>query len=156
MLKAMFGQWIPFQSLISVIMLVSRKEFLEVQAISEWRFTQYCYVAWQIHQSVFSSLQYSIVNDKIGKINTLKKIMFFSCFFTISKIHFFAYGFSKKKYKKAKFPHWMKEIFFAKKKKKKRKWRKEKKIKVRIEIFQDYKKERNLKAINSQKLLYAN
>ena len=28
----------------------------------------------------------------------------------------FAYGFSKNVYKKANFPHWMKEIFFAKKK----------------------------------------
>ena len=38
--------------------------------------------------------------------------------------------FPKKKYKKGNFPHWMKEIFFAKKKKKERKkerkWRKEK------------------------------
>ena len=52
----------------------------------------------------------------------------------------------------------MKEIFFAKKKKKRKEneEKKKKTIKVCIEIFQDYKKERNLKAINSQKLLYAN
>ena len=49
----------------------------------------------------------------------------------------------------------MKEIFFEKKKKKKMKKRK-KRIKVRIEIFQENKRERNLKAINCQKLLYAN
>ena len=33
----------------------------------------------------------------------------------------FAYGFSKNIYKKANFPHWMKEIFFAKKKEKEKK-----------------------------------
>ena len=49
----------------------------------------------------------------------------------------------------------MKEIFFEKKKKKKMKKRK-KRIKVRIEIFQENKRERNLKAINCQKLIYAN
>ena len=32
----------------------------------------------------------------------------------------FAYGFSKKSYEKANFPHWMKEIFFAKEKKMKK------------------------------------
>ena len=42
----------------------------------------------------------------------------------------------------------MKEIFSVKKKKKT--------AKVRIEIFQENKRERNLKAINCQKLLYAN
>ena len=90
--------------------------------------------------------------------------MFFSSFFTISEKHFFAYGFSKKKYKKANFPHRMKEIFFAKKKKKKKKKKerkkeneeKKKKINVRIEIFEENKRERNLKVINCQKLLYAN
>ena len=53
----------------------------------------------------------------------------------------------------------MKEIFFAKKKRKKRKKENEEKkktIKVRIEIFQEIKRERNLKAINCQKLLYTN
>ena len=100
-----------------------------------------------------SSLQYSVIHDKIGKINTLKKIVFF-LFFTISKKHFFVYGFSKKKsIKKQNFPHWMKEIFFAEKKRKKMK---KKTIKVRTEIFQENKRERNLKAINCQKLLYAN
>ena len=49
----------------------------------------------------------------------------------------------------------MKEIFFEKKKKKKMKKRK-KRIKVRIEIFQENKRERNLKAINCQKLIYSN
>ena len=43
-----------------------------------------------------------------------------------------------------------------KKKKKKQKENEEKKTKVRIEIFQENKIERNLKAINCQKLLYAN
>ena len=46
----------------------------------------------------------------------------------------------------------MKEIFFAKKKKE----RKKEKINVRIEIFEENKRERNLKVINCQKLLYAN
>ena len=96
-----------------------------------------------------SSLHDSIIDDKISK---LKKIMFFSSFFTISEKHFFAYGFSKKKYKKANVPHRMKEIFFAKKKKE----RKKEKINVRIEIFEENKRERNLKVINCQKLLYAN
>ena len=53
----------------------------------------------------------------------------------------------------------MKEIFFAKKPKKTKKQKKneeKKTIKVRIEIFQENKIERNLKAINCQKLLYAN
>ena len=55
----------------------------------------------------------------------------------------------------------MKEIFFAKKKKRKKRRRmKMKKIKktinLRIEIFQDNKRERNLKAINCQKLIYVN
>ena len=54
----------------------------------------------------------------------------------------------------------MKEIFFAKNNNnnnKKQKENEEKKtIKVRIEIFQENKIERNLKAINCQKLLYAN
>ena len=66
----------------------------------------------------------------------------------------FAYGFSKNIYKKANFPHWMKEIFFAKKKKKMKK--RKIIIKVRIKIFQDNKRERNLKAINYQNLLSAN
>ena len=49
----------------------------------------------------------------------------FFLFFKISKKHFFTYGFSKKKYKKANFPHRMKEIFFAKKKERKcRKYKK--------------------------------
>ena len=34
--------------------------------------------------------------------------------------------------------------------------KRKKTIKVRIEIFQENKRERNLKAINCQKLLYAN
>ena len=34
--------------------------------------------------------------------------------------------------------------------------KRKKRIKVRIEIFQENKRERNLKAINCQKLLYAN
>ena len=46
----------------------------------------------------------------------------------------------------------MKEIIFAEKKRKKMK---KKTIKVRTEIFQENKRERNLKAINCQKL-YAN
>ena len=50
----------------------------------------------------------------------------------------------------------MKEIFFEKKKKKKKMKKRKKRIKVRIEIFQENKRERNLKAINCQKLLYAN
>ena len=47
---------------------------------------------------------------------------------------------------------------FCKKKRKKKKENEEKKktIKVRIEIFQEIKRERNLKAINCQKLLYTN
>ena len=49
----------------------------------------------------------------------------------------------------------MKEIFFEKKKRKKMKKR-EIRIKVRIEIFQENKRDRNLKAINCEKLLYAN
>ena len=48
----------------------------------------------------------------------------------------------------------MKDIFSAKKGKKMKK--RKKTIKVRIEIFQDNKRERNLKVINCQKLLYAN
>ena len=44
----------------------------------------------------------------------------------------------------------MKEIFFAKKNKKNQK------KPQNIEIFQENKRERNLKAINCQKLLYAN
>ena len=40
--------------------------------------------------------------------------------------------------------------------KKRRKWKKEKTIKVRNEIFPENKRERNLQAINYQKLLYAN
>ena len=63
--------------------------------------------------------------------------------------------FQKKKYKKGNFPHWMKEIFFAKKKKKKERKKeneeKKKTIKVRIEIFHENKSECNLKAINCQK-----
>ena len=47
----------------------------------------------------------------------------------------------------------MKEIFFAKKKKKERKKMKKRKIKVRIKIFQENKRECNLKTINCQKLL---
>ena len=52
----------------------------------------------------------------------------------------------------------MKEIFFAKKKEKKKKERKKMKkrkitIKVRIKIFQENKKECNLKTINCQNLL---
>ena len=51
----------------------------------------------------------------------------------------------------------MKEIFFAKtKQKKKQNEEKKKTMKVRIEIFQENKRERNLKAINCQKLIYAN
>ena len=52
----------------------------------------------------------------------------------------------------------MKEIFFAKKKKKKKKEneKNKKNNKVAIEVFQENKRERNLKAINCQKLLYAN
>ena len=38
----------------------------------------------------------------------------------------FAYGFSKKNYKKANFAHWMKEIFLLKKKKKMKKKNKKK------------------------------
>ena len=86
-------------------MLDSRKEFLEIQAISEWCFNQYCYVTWQIHKSVFlgfSILQYFIIDDKIGK-NIFSRM-----------------AFPKKKYKKANFPRWMKEIFFVKKKKMKK------------------------------------
>ena len=78
----------------------------------------------------FSILQYFIIDDKIGK-NIFSRM-----------------AFPKKKYKKANFPRWMKEIFSVKKKKKT--------AKVRIEIFQENKRERNLKAINCQKLLYAN
>ena len=48
----------------------------------------------------------------------------------------------------------MKEIFFEKKRKKMKK--REIRIKVRIEIFQENKRDRNLKAINCEKLLYAN
>ena len=40
--------------------------------------------------------------------------------------------------------------------KKRRKWKKEKTVKVRTEIFPENKRERNLKAINCQKLLYVN
>ena len=51
----------------------------------------------------------------------------------------------------------MKEIFFAKtKQKKKQNEEKKKTMKVRIEIFQENKRKRNLKAINCQKWLYAN
>ena len=60
----------------------------------------------------------------------------------------FAYGFSKKVIKKQT-PHWMKKK--TKKKKTKTKTRK-----VCIKIFEENKKEQNLKAINCQKLLYAN
>ena len=48
----------------------------------------------------------------------------------------------------------MKEVFFAKKKKKE--YEEKKTMKVRIEIFQENKRERSLKAINCQKLLCAN
>ena len=48
----------------------------------------------------------------------------------------------------------MKEVFFAKKKRKNMK--KKKTMKVRIEISQENKRERSLKAINCQKLLCAN
>ena len=47
----------------------------------------------------------------------------------------------------------MKEVFFAKKKKE---YQEKKPIKVRIEIFQKNKRQRNLKAMNCQKLLCAN
>ena len=50
----------------------------------------------------------------------------------------------------------MKEIFFIKKKRKKENEETKKTIKVRTEIFQENKRERNLKAINCQKLLYVN
>ena len=50
----------------------------------------------------------------------------------------------------------MKEIFFAKKTKKNQKKPPTATVKERIEIFQENKRERNLKAINCQKLLYAN
>ena len=50
----------------------------------------------------------------------------------------------------------MKEIFFAKKNKKNQKKTPTATVKERIEIFQENKRERNLKAINCQKLLYAN
>ena len=48
----------------------------------------------------------------------------------------------------------MKDIFSAKKRKKMKK--RKKTIKVHIEIFEENKRERNLKVINCQKLLYAN
>ena len=47
----------------------------------------------------------------------------------------------------------MEEIFSAKKKKIKKN---KKRIQVRIEIIQENKRERNLKAINCKNLLYAN
>ena len=58
-------------------------------------------------------------------------------------------AFPKHNYKKAKFPHWKKEIFSAKKKKMKK--RKKKNIGA-----QENKRERNLKAIYYWNLLYAN
>ena len=48
----------------------------------------------------------------------------------------------------------MKEIFFFLRKKENEK--KKKRVKVPNEIFQENKRERNLKPINCQKLLYAN
>ena len=48
---------------------------------------------------------------------------------------------------------WWKKSFLQKKENEENK---KKTIKVRIEIFQDNKRERNLKSINCQKLLYEN
>ena len=70
-----------------------------------------------------------LLSNKIGKINTLKK-------------------------KKQTFLAEWKKIFFTKEEKENE--NKKKAIKVRIEIFQKNKRERNLKAINCQKLLYVN
>ena len=70
-----------------------------------------------------------LLSNKIGKINTLKK-------------------------KKQTFLTEWKKIFFTKEEKENES--KKKAIKVRIEIFQKNKRERNLKAINCQKLLCVN
>ena len=68
--------------------------------------------------------------------------------------------FPKNKDKNQTFITEWKKSFLRKKKKKKEeeiKWRKETKtIKVRIKIFQKNKRERNSKAVNCQKLIYAN
>ena len=60
--------------------------------------------------------------------------------------------FTKKSIKKQTFLTEWKKSFLQKKKKE----NEENTKKVRIETFQENKRERNLKAINCQKLLYAN
>ena len=62
--------------------------------------------------------------------------------------------FSEKTIKRQTFlTEWNKSFLW---KENRRKWKKEKTINERIEIFPENKRERNLKAINCQKLLYAN
>ena len=65
-------------------------------------------------------------------------------------------AFPKKSIKKQTFFTEWKKSFSQKKKIKKENEEKKKTIKVRTEIFEENKTERNLKAINCQKLLYAN
>ena len=68
-----------------------------------------------------SSLQYSIIDDKIGKINTLKEIFFFFfLFFTISKNIFSRMDFPKKTIKQQTFLTEGKKYFLQKKKGKKK------------------------------------
>ena len=83
------------------------------------KYTSQCFQVFQGYSTLLCMI-------KLAKLIHWRKSCFF-LFFTISKKHFFRVWVFQKKYKKADFPHWMKEVFFAKKKrknmKKKKQWR---------------------------------
>ena len=110
------------------------------------KYTSQCFQVFQGYSTLLSMI-------KLAKLIHWRKLWFF-LFFTISKKHFFrVWLFQEKSIKKQIFLTEWKKSFLQKKKKE---YEEKKTIKVHIEIFQENKRERNLKAINCQKLLCAN